>query len=119
MEGLFGLAIAPLLAILVSVVYFFAGPKGQQIGERLAVSVHGVTIAILFTGAMTLHMSGHSHPSYAMPFFCSLLLPLGLIVFALWRFRGPRFIHAFQLLNFISLALTFFIGGMAITGDWL
>lgn len=119
MDKFAALAIVPLLAIFVSAVYFFAAPKGQNIWHRLAVSAHGITIAILFISAMALYISGYSDPRYAIPFICLLLLPIGLIGYSVCRYKGESFIHGFQLFNVISLVLTFFIGVMAVTGDWV
>jgi len=111
--------LAPFLTLLVSVVYFRASSRTLPLGQRLAVSAHGIAITVLYFGAMFLWMSGLARPAYGMPFAYLLLIPIVLISYSLWRFRGWRFVHILQFLNLVSIAWTFFIGSMAVTGDWL
>jgi hypothetical protein len=41
------------------------------------------------------------------------------MAYALLRFKGKVSVHYLQLLNLLGLALTFYVGRMAITGLWL
>ena len=45
--------------------------------------------------------------------------PLASIAYALFRFTGPKLLHVTQLANLWGMFYAAFIGGMAITGDWL
>lgn len=76
-------------------------------------------IALLYMAALLVFWAGLSKGSYAVPFMISLLVPLGLGVFSLFRYQGHKVVHWLQLLNVLCLAWTAFIGIMAITGDWL
>lgn len=111
--------LAPVLTLLVSVAYFRASPSAQRLGERIAVSAHGAVIAGLYFGAMFLWLSGASRPAYGKPFVYALAVPIALMVFALVRFRGRASVHLLQLINIVGLVWAFFIGSMAVTGDWL
>jgi hypothetical protein len=106
------------LAVLTSVIYFRSSPQDQPLALRVLVSAHGVTIAALFIAAMCIYWSNWSRAAYAKPYAVALLVPLVLIVVSLFAFRGPRSIHWLQLANVFCLAVTLFVGGMAITGDF-
>ncbi|HEY1104021.1 MAG TPA: hypothetical protein VGE70_11430 [Burkholderiaceae bacterium] len=111
--------LAPLLTLLVSIVYFRTSPSGQGMAERLAVSAHGCVIAVLYFGALTFWWAGASRPAYGKLFAYSLLVPLVLMGFAFVKFRGKASVHLLQIVNLVGLFWTFFVGSMAITGDWL
>lgn len=83
------------------------------------VSAHGVAITAVFSVAMLLHGVNHADARYAFPFMFLSTLPVGLIVYSFLRFKGPKVVHFFQILNLLCLVYTFFMGGMAITGDWI
>jgi hypothetical protein len=103
----------------ISVVYFWRSPKVQPLAQRLLVSAHGAAIAAIYLCAMYIWWSGSSRASLALPFMFSLMIPLLLIVVSFLKFRGLRSIHLLQLANLFCLGATFFIGAMAVTGDWL
>lgn len=109
----------PLLALLVSVIYFLAAPASQPLGARVLASSHGAAIALVFLVAIALSMAGYAKPSYGLPFLFALGIPVVLAVASLLVFRGHPLIHALQLLNVVCLVWAFFIGSMAITGQWL
>jgi hypothetical protein len=103
----------------ISVVYFRRSPKVQPLAERALVSAHGFVIAAIYICAMCIWWSGASRASLGLPYAFSLLIPLSLIIVSFLKFRGPRSTHFLQLANVFCLGATFFIGGMAVTGDWL
>jgi len=109
----------PLLAMAISVVYLWRSPKGQPVPQRLLVSAHGAAIAAIYLCAMYMWWSGLSRANLALPFMFSLMIPLLLILVSFLKFEGPRSMHLLQLANLFCLGATFFIGGMAVTGDWL
>jgi hypothetical protein len=112
---------APVVMIGVSLVYFFADTRRPALRERLLVSVHGVAGAALYVGAFVVAwlQPGGYRPYLAWPYFVLLLVPLALIGVALFKFRGNPLIHALQAPNVAALLWSAFVGGMAVTGDWL
>ncbi len=111
--------LAPLLATSISVAYFRASPRTEPLSKRIAASAHGVTIALIYVTAILVWWAGISTPRLATPYLLLLLLPLSLIVTSFFLFRGRRIFHWLQVLNFMCLIWTGFVGGMAVTGDWL
>lgn len=111
--------IAPALAIGISALYFTASPKTELLAKRLLVSAHGVVIALLYFGAMSVFWFHRSNDAFVKPFTYLLLIPLLLILTSLFMFRGRKLIHWLLLVNLACLAWTAFIGVMAVTGDWL
>jgi hypothetical protein len=82
-------------------------------------SAHGITIATLYLGAVAVWQLGASKVKYGTPFAFAFLIPLALMVYAIITYPGPRSIHWLQLLNFVAIFWSAFIGTMAITGGWL
>ncbi len=111
--------LAPLLTLVVSGVYFRASSPNHSLGKKLAVSAHGVVITVLYVGAMVIWWSGGSNPIYERPFLLLLSIPAVLIVYSLFAFRGRLSVHLLQVINIAALAWTYFIGIMAVTGNWL
>lgn len=113
------LLLAPALAIGISAIYFTASPNTEPLAKRLLVSAHGVVIAALYLGAMSVFWLHRSSDAFGKPFSYLLLIPLLLILTSLFMFRGRKLIHWLLLVNLACLAWTAFIGVMAVTGDWL
>jgi hypothetical protein len=114
-EGL----LAPILAFSISVIYFLQSPRTDPLSIRLLVSAHGVSIAALYIGAMLVWWTGHSDARFESVFIFLLVLPLVLIAVSFVFFRGNKSLHLLQALNILCLMWTAFVGGMAVTGDWL
>lgn len=119
LSGLAQFWLAPILAVGVSVVYFLSSPKSQSVGGRVAASVHGSSIALLYFAAIAVHQAGIAQPKYGTVFASLLLLPIALAFGSFFVYRGRKAVHMLQLLNVLCLAWTFFIGSMAVTGTWL
>jgi hypothetical protein len=120
--SLFGFAqslLAPLLAAGVSVIYFFNSPRTQPIGHRIAASAHGLSISAIYFLAMTVFWANKAQPMYGGPFILLLLLPILLAILSFFLYKGRKTVHLLQVVNLLCLAWTFFIGGMAVTGQWL
>jgi hypothetical protein len=111
--------VAASVPLISSFVYFRASPSTEQLAQRIAVSLHGAAISLLCVGAVLVGMHGAPRPELGEIFRFILLLPIALVVYSLWRFRGKRAIHLLQSINLLWLALAFFFGGMAVTGVWL
>jgi hypothetical protein len=109
----------PLMALSVSVVYFFASPHSQPVGRRIVASAHGLSICCLYAVAMGGWRLGLSGKVFGYLFSFLLFVPLFLIALSFSTFAGRKGFHWFQLLNLIRLAWVAFIGSMASSGDWL
>jgi hypothetical protein len=108
--------LAPILAVSVSVAYFRASGRAPSLGRRLAVSVHGLLIALLYTGAWIVLLSGRSSPRLGVAFACLLLLPLVAIGVSFRYDRGFERLRLLQVINLACLIWTGFAGVMLITG---
>jgi hypothetical protein len=111
--------LAPILALVISVVYFISSPRTEPLSKRILASAHGVVITAIYMGAMTVFWAQKANPKFITPFLFSLLVPLLLIAVSFFVYRGRKTVHFLQLLNLLCLGWTFFIGSMAVTGDWL
>ena len=74
---------------------------------------------MLYVGALIFSAIGISKPGYGVPFLATLLVPVALIVLSFFLYEGRKSLHTLQLVNLLCIAWTFFIGSMAITGEWL
>jgi hypothetical protein len=111
--------VSPALSILVSVIYFRSSPRDQSLSRRLLVSAHGVILALIYIGAIIVWQAGCARTNFGEPFAIILAVPLVFTLATFLWFRGPRYIHLIQFVNLFCLAVTFLIGGMAVTGNWL
>jgi hypothetical protein len=112
---------APVVMIGASLAYFFADRRRPAFRERLLVSAHGIVGAAGYLGAFLvalIHPSGY-RPYLAWPFAALWLVSLILVGVALVKFRGNPLVHALQVPNLAALLWSGFVGGMAVTGDWL
>jgi len=111
--------LAPLLAIGTSVVYFIASPTTESLSKRLLASAHGISIAVIYFAALSVHWLGEPNPDNTRVLLVSLSIPVALAIASLLLFRGRRAIHALQIFNLLSLGWTAFVGSMAVGGTWL
>jgi hypothetical protein len=102
---------APIVMIGVSVAYFVADVRRPAVRQRLLVYVG----AFLVAWAVPLDY----RPYLAWPYAALLLVPLVLVGVSLVKFRGNRLVHLLQVPNMAALLWSAFVGGMAVTGDWL
>ncbi len=110
----------PLAAMfLTSYFYYQHGGVETSILVRCVTSAHGVLGILLFISAMTIGFTGNHNESNFKPFLISYLLPVSSILLSFILFRGNKKIHLLQIINIISLLVSFFIGGMSVTGRWL
>ena len=114
------IVILPLAAMfLTSYFYYQHGGVETSILVRCVTSAHGVLGILLFISAMTIGFTGNHNESNFKPFLISYLLPVSSILLSFILFRGNKKIHLLQIINIISLLVSFFIGGMSVTGRWL
>ena len=110
---------APIIATLVSVLYFVRSGADDSLLRRLATSAHGVTVAALYILAMLVAVTRRYDPAFGTPFAIALLLAVALIIVSFILYRGSGKLHWLQVPNVACVAWTAFMGGMAITGRWL
>lgn len=110
---------APVIAALVTALYFVGSRDDVSLPRRVLTSAHGATIAALYILAMTVAVTHRFDPVLGTPFTVALLIPLALKVVSVVLYRGAKKVHWLQVPNVACLAWTGFMGGMAITGQWL
>lgn len=108
-----------VLPLVTSVIYYLATPKAAPVAKRVAVSAHGLVIALLHVTAVYVAASQMHEDKYGLPFAGLCAVAAGLVVYSFRAFRGSKQIHWLQALNIIWLFGLFFLGGMAVTGRWL
>src|SRR5215470_2878812 len=104
--------LAPILATAVSAIYFYFSPNSVSTGRRVLASAHGVSIAVLYLGAMTVFWTSTASSNYQAPFLIALVIPIALIIATFFVYLGPKKLHFLQVLNVLCLLWTFFIGSM-------
>lgn len=112
-------AIPVLLSLCIGLVYFYKSPPSQPLAQRVIISCYGVSILLIYICAWAVFVTGLSNNSLISPFLYTFIVPLILIVATFVLYRGPKWVHLLQIVNVIVLAWTYFIGGMAVTNDWL
>jgi len=113
-------SIPALIMITISATYFFMDGAEHKLRIRMFVSAHGLLAALLYIGALAIWMlAGGYRPWAGLPFLLAHLIPLASIVYAFFRFKGPKLLHISQLANVVCMLYTLFVGAMAVTGDWL
>lgn len=113
---------SPLFLMLVmtaiSGIYFYLD-RSSRIMQRIFNSTHGVAGAALLFGAILIWNNDLSESKLLTPFSWLFLIPLASIIFSFIFFSGNKFVHILQIPNLVGLAWCWFVGAMAITGDWL
>ena len=104
----------------ISGVYYACDIGESKRSVRLMVSAHGALGTLLYSGALLWwYLSPTYRPWATLPFLLAFVMPLSSIIFSFFKFRGPKILHLLQLLNLNALIYALFIGGMAVSGDWL
>lgn len=115
--------LTPILTVLVSVTYFRMSPRKQRLPIRLAVSGHGVAIAILYCSAISISVLMELSPARVNTVYniwsYLLIVPVILIFFSLIKFRGPLLVHVLHIVNMMGLVWTLLLGSMFLTDTWL
>ena len=104
-------AVVPcLVMVYVSYAYFKADRSGASLRFRLATAGHGASAAVLYLSALLISAISHPRLDTAAVLLALYLLPAILTVVSLASYRGPRGMHALQLLNVPVMLVTAFIG---------
>lgn len=109
---------APVASAVISLIYFV---KSQPLVlvRRLTVSAHGVLLLALYLVAAAIHQAGRSRPEFVWPFLASFLAPALSVVLTLLWYPGNKALHLLLVPLLYCALWIAFIGGMAVTGDWL
>lgn len=115
--------LTPILTVLVSLTYFCTSPIKQRLYLRLAISSHGVAIAVLYCSAILINLfmtfSPETEAVIHEIWTYFLIVPVILIFFSLIKYRGPLLVHTLQIFNMMGLVWTLFLGSMFLTNTWL
>ena len=111
--------VAASVPLVTSLVYFRTSPPTDSLIQRIAVSLHGVTVFVLCVGAVLVGMIGSPRQELGATFQLLLFVPLGLVAYSIRHFHDKRAIHLLQAINLLWLAFASFLGRMAVTGVWL
>ena len=110
--------VAASVPLVTSLVYFRTSPPTDSLIQRIAVSLHGVTVFVLCVGAVLVGMIGSPRQELGATFQLLLFVPLGLVAYSIRHFHGKRAILLLQAINLLWLAFASFLGRMAVTGVW-
>ena len=106
-----------VLSVVVSWVYW-RKIRGT-IRTRLLASCHSISLLIILILALLFGLNGFNSLSFQAPFTIILLMPIASVLYSLKVFDGDKRIHTLHLWNLVALIWTWFIGSMAVSGDWL
>jgi len=109
---------ATFVMVVISAIYFFTD-KSPRINTRLVASAHGALGAAIFSGAIALWVAGRSSIDLVWPFTLLFALPVASMLSTLVLHRGSKLIHLLLVPELLCLAWAWFVGGMAVTNDWL
>jgi hypothetical protein len=109
---------ATFVMVVISVVYYVTN-QSDRIGIRLFVSAHGLLGAVVFSAAIATWVAKLSSVSLVWPFTLLFVLPVASMLVSLVSHRGSKLVHLLLVPELMCLAWAWFVGGMAITSDWL
>jgi len=107
-----------LVCIFTSVSFWVSNPslKGLQ---RLLVSGHGIATLCLIGIPFTLFALGINISFFLPVFNVCCFLPLLSIVYSFFQHKGTKLLFILYLFLLPAIMWAWFIGGMAVSGDWL
>jgi len=115
-EALFNLTYI-IFSIFVSVLFWL---KDKNKGfKHIAVSAHSVLLLLLLGLALVLGFNGVTHKLMLFPFYALLLVSVSSVICSFKYFTGSKWCHFAHFWNLAALPWTWFVGSMAVTGDWL
>jgi len=105
------------ISITISLLYWY---KDNNKGiKHIVVSAHSVFMLILLGAALIIGFNILTHKLLLIPFYILLFGAVLSIVFSFKYFTGSKWLHLTHILNIPVLLWTYFVGSMALTGDWL
>ncbi len=115
-EIIFNLTYA-FLSIATSALFWIKDKNGGL--KRVLVSAHSFTMFVILCSALLVGGYGYSNKELMPVFYFFMILPLLSIVLSFIYFKGSKWFHLAHIWNVIAFVWTFFVGSMAVTGDWL
>lgn len=109
---------APIASVVISVVYFVMS-RPLALARRFAVSAHGVLLTAIYVAAVAIYDTGNSRTVFVWPFLAAFLIPAVSVVLALIWYPRNKTLHLLIFPLVYCAMWIAFIGGMAVTGDWL
>jgi hypothetical protein len=90
--GITFFAWAPLLSVIVGVLYFACSAPTAPLARRVVTSAYAPSAAVIYLAvAFSPSALGNAHIARFYP--AIVAVPLLLLVFSLLRFPGPRWVH--------------------------
>ena len=87
--------------------------------KHILVSSHSLLLLAILIGALAIGGYGYSNKDLLPFLYILLVLPLASIVASFAYLRASKWLHLAHTWNFVALIWTFFIGSMAVTGEWI
>ncbi|GAB2191635.1 hypothetical protein MAH1_32430 [Sessilibacter sp. MAH1] len=108
-----------ILICIGSSVSFWVAISSLNIGQRLFISCHGFLTLLVIGIPLLFFASGWSISAFTNAFQVSCLLPMLSIIYSLFRHSGTKLLFWLYLLLVPAIMWAWFIGSMAVSGDWL
>lgn len=99
--------------VLISIAYFRRDQSGASLPRRLVTSAHGAALAVIYTSAVLINITGHAELSLVEIVLLSHLAPVTLIVISIVWYQGPKDTHVMQLYLVILLILSAIVSSLA------
>jgi hypothetical protein len=108
-----------LFSIFVSVIFWLKDSNKPII--KLLISMHSILLLLILVGAMYigLKLQIYNNPYINIVFLLLLLISIASASTSIALFTGSKWYHLFHIWNLFAFLLTGFIGGMALSNDWL
>ena len=102
-----------------SSVSFWITNSSLNIGQRLFISCHGFLTLLVIGIPLLFFSSGWSISAFTNAFQVCCLLPILSIIYSFFRHSGTKLLFWLYLLLVPAIMWAWFIGSMAVSGDWL
>jgi len=108
-----------LFSIFVSAIFWVKDSNSTIL--RLLNSIHSILLLfiLVLSGYIGLELHIYNNQLFYFIFVVLLLLSIFSILTGFYSFTGPKYLLLFHSWNLFALILTFFIGTMSLTNDWL
>ena len=105
------------LMLLVSFKYFKAEQPNSTLSRKIITSSHGLVLAILYSCATVIAITGNQSIINGRIYSILNLLPLALIAISFIWYKGPKELHFLQLLLLPLFIVTYFFGLLIVMTD--
>ena len=87
--------------------------------RKVVICFHSAFLLFVLATALVIGMLGFASKLFLVPLYILLSMSLVSIVFSIGKFSGHKGTLLLHVWSFFALAVTWFIGGMSLTGNWL